>query len=83
MDLDMCEATDDVDDSGPRKPSPTPAEALQAIVLITNYIDSINDPAAWKLEGLRRGLSCQICMEQSRTMKERTTSIADKLSNLR
>jgi hypothetical protein len=48
MDLDVCDTTgsDDADDSGPIKSSPTHTKALQAITLITDYIDSINDPVA-------------------------------------
>jgi hypothetical protein len=42
--------SDDVDDPGPIKPCPTPSEALRAISLITDYIDTIDDPIAHKLE---------------------------------
>lgn len=72
MDLDAHNLTgsDDADDPGPIKSSPTHAEALQAIRLITDYIDSINDPVARKLEGLLGSLSHQICMERSKGMKE-------------
>jgi hypothetical protein len=67
--------SDDVDDPGTIKPCPTPSEALRAISLITDYIDTINDPIARKLEGLLGSLSHQICMERSRGMKE--TAITD------
>jgi hypothetical protein len=62
--------SDDVDDSGPIKRCPTPREALQAISLITDYINSINDPIACKLEALLGHFSRQISMERSRGMKE-------------
>jgi hypothetical protein len=64
--------SDDVDDSGPIKHCPTPREALQAISLITDYINSINinDPIACKLEALLGHFSRQISMERSRGMKE-------------
>jgi hypothetical protein len=76
--MDACEkheniditGSDDVDDSSPIKHCPTPCEALQAISLITNYIDTINDPTARKLEALLGGFSRQISLEQSRGMKK-------------
>ena len=76
MDLDTHKITlpaagkDDADDSGPIKPPPTQSEALQAISLITDYIDSMDDPFARKLEGLLGNLSHRICIERSRAMKE-------------
>lgn len=62
--------SDDVGDSGPAKHCPTPKEALRAISLITDYIDTINNPIARKLEGLLGSLSHEICLERSRGMKE-------------
>ncbi|KAN0102354.1 hypothetical protein V8E52_012026 [Russula decolorans] len=41
-----------------------------AISLITDYTNTINDPIARKLEGLLSSFSHQICLEQSRGMKE-------------
>ncbi|KAN0105414.1 hypothetical protein V8E52_003287 [Russula decolorans] len=38
--------------------------------LITDYTDTINDPIARKIEGLLSSFSRQICLEQSRGMKE-------------
>lgn len=77
MDSDAREITlagsdeSDADDPGPIKPPPpTTSEALQAIALITDYIDSMNDPFARKLEGLLGSLSHRICVERSRAMKE-------------
>jgi hypothetical protein len=67
--------SNDVDDPGPIKHCPTPSEALRAISLITDYIDTIDDPIARKLEGLLGSLSHRICMERSRGMTE--TAITD------
>jgi hypothetical protein len=62
----------DDDDSSPDpvKHCPTPSEALQAISLITDYTDTVNDPIARKLEGLLVTVSRQIRLEQFRGMKE-------------
>lgn len=62
--------SDDIDDSSPVKPQPTHVEALRAISLITDYIDSVNDPIARKLEAVLGSFSRQICLEQSKAMKE-------------
>ena len=56
-------------DSGPTKSCPTATEALQAILLITNYTDTINDSIAWKLEGVLRCFRHQIHLEKPRAMK--------------
>ena|ERR1700730_7752156 len=61
---------DDDDDSGPVKPCPTTAEALQAISLLNNYMDTLNNPISRKLEGILASFSRQISMEQSREMKD-------------
>jgi hypothetical protein len=72
--------SDDVDDSSPIKHCPTSCKALQAISLITDYTDFINDPIACKLKALLGHFSRQISVEQSRGMKE--TIITDYFHHL-
>jgi hypothetical protein len=43
---------------------------LSLFSLITDYIDSINDRIVRKLEAVLESFSCQICLEQSKAVKE-------------
>ena len=54
----------DDDDSDRIKHFPTPKETLEATSLVSNYIDTINNPIARKLEGLLGSFRYQICVHR-------------------
>jgi hypothetical protein len=71
---DACEnidrsGSDDVDfDDGPAEARPTIGEVQQAAVILSRYIDKLNDPIARKLETILGSFNHQLHLDQAESM---------------
>ncbi|KAF9467241.1 hypothetical protein BDZ94DRAFT_1210955 [Collybia nuda] len=76
--LDVCQAQDDaINNSGdddvegdtcPINPQPMCRKVLQAVLLITQHTNDMNDPLAHNLEGPLASFMCQMHLEESCNM---------------
>ena len=77
---EVNQGDDDPDDDALITPQPTRREVLQATSTIHQYINTLNDPLARKLEGLLSSFRHQLCFEaqQSNQVAEITSYFAPK-----
>ncbi|KAF8224232.1 hypothetical protein L208DRAFT_1312660, partial [Tricholoma matsutake] len=54
----------------PIMPRPTRCEVLNTVLTITRYILDLNNPIAHKLEAILGSFNRQLCLEESKRMKE-------------
>jgi hypothetical protein len=66
---------DDVDDKSPCEPCPSRREALQALLLINRYVQTLDDPIARKVEAALSSLARQTRYEAENEKKD--TKITD------
>ena len=61
---------DDIDNNGPIEPHPTWCNILKAVSMIGKYTNDLNDPLAQKNEALLGTFTRQLCLEETRAMKD-------------
>jgi hypothetical protein len=77
---DVNQGDDDPDDDAPIAPQPSRREVLQVTSTIHQYINTLNDPLARKLEGLLSSFQHQLCFDaqQSKQITEITSYFTQK-----
>src|SRR5271155_5760765 len=59
-----------VDDDVPPEPCPTHCDVLKAASTINKYIEDSNDPLAQKMEAILVSFNKQLCLDETKNMKE-------------
>jgi hypothetical protein len=58
-----------VNDKKPLEPCPSQCDVLKAVSTIGRYISDLNDPIACKIEALLGSFNMQLCLDETRSMK--------------
>ena len=60
---------DDVNNNIPLEPCPNQHDVLKAVSTINRYIDDQSDPISCKIEALLQSFTMQLCLNETRKMK--------------